>query len=45
MKKALKQIGAQDAQVDMSSLSVEKRQMVKSVMEEIRKESDERDER
>lgn len=45
VKKALKQIGAQDAQVDMSSLSVEKRQMVKSVMEEIRKESDERDER
>ena len=44
VKKALKQIGVQDSEVDLSSLSVEQQQMLQSVMQEIEKENDERGE-
>ena len=44
-KKALKQIGVQDSEVDLSSLSEEQQQMLQSVMQEIEKENDERGER
>ena len=45
VKKALKQIGVQDSEVDLSSLSEEQQQMLQSVMQEIEKENDERGER
>ena len=45
VKKALKQIGVQDSEVDISSLSEEQQQMLQSVMQEIEKENDERGER
>lgn len=45
VKKALKQIGVQDSEVDFSSLSEEEQQMLQSVMQEIEKENDERGER
>lgn len=45
VKKALKQIGIQDSEVDLSSLSEEQQQMLQSVMQEIEKENDERGER
>ena len=45
VKKALKQIGVQDFEVDLSSLSEEQQQMLQSVMQEIEKENDERGER
>ena len=45
VKKALKQIGLQDSEVDLSSLSEEQQQMLQSVMQEIEKENDERGER
>lgn len=45
VKKALKQIGIQDSEVDLSSLNEEQRQMLQSVMQEIEKENDERGER
>ena len=44
VKKALKQIGAQDFELDLSSLSEEQQQMLQSVMQEIEKENDERGE-
>ena len=45
VKKALKQIGVQGSEVDLSSLSEEQQQMLQSVMQEIEKENDERGER
>ena len=45
VKKALKQIGAQDSELDLSSLSEEQQQMLQSIMQEIEKENDERGER
>lgn len=45
LKKALKQIGVQDSEVNISSLSEEQQQMLQSVMQEIEKENDERGER
>lgn len=45
VKKALKQIGTQDSELDISSLSEEQQQMLQSVMQEIEKENDERGER
>ncbi len=45
VKKALKQMGVQDSEVDLSSLSEEQQQMLQSVMQEIEKENDERGER
>lgn len=45
VKKALKQIGVQDSEVDLSSLSEEQQQMLQSVMQETEKENDERGER
>lgn len=45
LKKALKQIGVQDSEVDLSSLSEEQQQMLQSVMKTIEKENDERGER
>ena len=45
VKKALKQIGVQDSEVDLSSLNEEQQQMLQSVMQEIEKENDERGER
>ncbi len=45
IKKALKQMGAQDSEVDLSLLSEEQRQIVISAMQEIEKENDERGER
>lgn len=45
VKKALKQIGVQDSELDLSSLSEEQQQMLQSVMQEIEKENDERGER
>lgn len=45
VKKALKQIGVQDSEVDLSLLSEEQKQMLQSVMQEIEKENDERGER
>ena len=47
VKKALKQIGVQDSEVDLSSLSEEQQQMLQSVMQEIEieKENHERGER
>ena len=45
VKKTLKQIGIQDSEVDLSSLSEEQQQIVQSVIQEIKKENDERGER
>ena len=45
IKKALKQIGVQDSELDLSSLSEEQQQMLQSVMKEIEKENDKRGER
>lgn len=45
VKKALKQIGVQDSEVDLSSLNEKQQQMLQSVMQEIEKENDERGER
>ena len=45
VKKSLKQIGIQDSEVDISSLTEEQQQMIQSVMKEIEKENDERGER
>lgn len=45
IKKALKQIGVQDSEVDLSSLSAEQRQRLQSVMQEIEKENGERGKR
>ena len=45
VKKALKQIGAQDSEVDFSSLSEKERQILQSVMQEIEEENDKRGER
>lgn len=45
VKKALKQIGVQDSELDLSSLSEEQQQMLQSIMQEIEKENDERGER
>lgn len=45
VKKALKQIGIQDSEVDLSSLNEKQQQMLQSVMQKIEKENDERGER
>ena len=45
VKKALKQIGVQNSEVDISSLTKEQQQMLQFVMQEIEKENDERGER
>lgn len=45
VKKALKQIGIQGSEVDLSSLNEEQRQMLQSIMLEIEKENAERGER
>lgn len=45
MKKALKQINAQNSEVDLSLLNDEQRQMVSSIIEEIQKEDKERSEK
>ena len=45
IKKALKQMGVQSSEVDMSSLSEEQKQILQSVIQEIKKENDERGER
>ena len=45
VKKALKQIGIQDSEVDLSSLSEEQQQMLQSVIQGIEKENDERGKR
>ena len=42
IKKALKQIGIQGSEVDLSSLSEEQQQMLQSFIQEIEKENDER---
>lgn len=44
IQKALKQIGIQDSEVDLSSLSEEQKQMIQSAIQEIEKENDERGE-
>ena len=45
VKKALKQIGIQDSEVNISSVNEEQQQMLQSVIQEIEKENDERGER
>ena len=45
VKKALKQIGIQDSEVDISLVNEEQQQMLQSVIQEIEKENDERGER
>ena len=44
VKKALKQITIQDSEVDLSSLSEKQRQVLQSVIQEIKQENDERGE-
>ena len=45
LKKALKQMGIQDNEIDMSFLNEEQQKMIESAMQQIEKENDERDER
>ena len=45
VKKALKQIGIQDSEIDLSLLSEEQQQELQAIIQEIKKENDERGER